>query len=46
MKPATHSGLVQVDTLSINLPPDKPIKQFTADDPVARFTAAKLLAPA
>jgi transposase InsO family protein len=33
--------LVQVDTLSINLRPDKTIKQFTAYDPVARHTAAQ-----
>lgn len=40
-KPTTPGELVQVDTLSVNIRPDKTIKQFTAYDPVARFTAAK-----
>lgn len=40
-KPTTPGELVQVDTLSINVRPDKAIKQFTAYDPVAPFTAAK-----
>jgi putative transposase len=44
---ATAPGeLVQVDTLAINIRPDKPIKQFTAYDPVARFTAAKAFSAA
>lgn len=39
---ATAPGeIVQVDTLSVNVRPDKAIKQFTAYDPVARFTAAQ-----
>jgi transposase InsO family protein len=38
--------LVQVDTLSINIRPDKAIKQITAYDPVARFTAAKAFSTA
>ncbi len=39
---ATAPGeLVQVDTLSVNLRPDRAIKQFTAYDPVARHTAAQ-----
>lgn len=39
---ARHPGeIVQVDTLSINLRPDKAVKHFTAYDPVARFTAAQ-----
>ena len=46
MKPATPGEPVQVDTLSINLRPDKAIKQFTAYDPVARFTAAKAFSTA
>jgi len=41
LKPSRPGELVQVDTLSINLRPDKAIKQFTAYDPLARFTAAK-----
>jgi putative transposase len=40
-KPVTPGQLVQLDTLSVNVRPDKAIKQFTAYDPVARFTAAK-----
>jgi putative transposase len=45
-KPVTPGELVQVDTLSINVRPDKAIKQFTAYDPVARFTAAKAFSTA
>lgn len=45
-KPSAPGELVQVDTLSINIRPDKPIKQFTAYDPVARFTAAKAFSAA
>lgn len=40
-KPTTPGELVQVDTLSVNVRPERAIKQFTAYDPVARFTAAK-----
>lgn len=40
-RPTTPGELVQVDTLSVNVRPEKAIKQFTAYDPVARFTAAK-----
>lgn len=44
---ATSPGeLVQIDTLSINVRPDKAIKQITAYDPVARFTAAKAFSTA
>ncbi len=45
-KPTTPGELVQVDTLSVNVRPDKAIKQFTAYDPVARFTAAKAFSTA
>ncbi len=45
-KPAMPGELVQVDTLSVNVRPDKSIKQFTAYDPVARFTAAKAFSTA
>jgi len=45
-KPTTPGELVQVDTLSINVRPDKAIKQITAYDPVARFTAAKAFSTA
>ena len=45
-KPTTPGELVQVDTLAVNVRPDKAIKQFTAYDPVARFTAAKAFSAA
>ena len=45
-KPTIPGELVQVDTLSLNVRPDKPIKHFTAYDPVARFTAAKAFSTA
>jgi transposase InsO family protein len=45
-KPSAPGELVQVDTLAINIRPDRPIKQFTAYDPVARFTAAKAFSAA
>jgi hypothetical protein len=35
-KPTTRGELVQVDTLSINVRPERAIKQFTAYDPVVR----------
>jgi transposase InsO family protein len=45
-KPTTPGELVQVDTLSVNVRPDKAIKHFTAYDPVARFTTAKAFSTA
>jgi transposase InsO family protein len=45
-KPTRPGELVQLDTLAINVRPDKAIKQFTAYDPVARFTAAKAFSTA
>jgi len=45
-KPITPGQLVQLDTLSVNVRPDKAIKHFTAYDPVARFTAAKAFSTA
>lgn len=45
-KAASPGELVQIDTLSINVRPDKAIKQITAYDPVARFTAAKAFSTA
>jgi len=45
-KPTTPGELVQVDTLSVHVRPDRSIKQFTAYDPVARFTAAKAFSTA
>jgi putative transposase len=45
-KPTKPGDLVQIDTLAVNVRPDKSIKQFTAYDPVARFTAAKAFSTA
>jgi putative transposase len=45
-RPTSPGEIVQVDTLSINVRPEKAIKQFTAYDPVARFTAAKAFSTA
>ena len=45
-KPTAPGELVQVDTLSVNVRPDEAIKQFTAYDPVARFTTAKAFSTA
>src|SRR5262249_53974189 len=45
-KPTRPGELVQVDTLSVNVRPDKAIKHFTAYDPVGRFTAAKAFSTA
>lgn len=41
LKPHKPGGLVQLDTVFVNLAPGKPIKHFTAYDPVARWTVAK-----
>jgi transposase InsO family protein len=38
LKPTTPGQLVQIDTLFVNVRPDKPIKHFTAYDPVAKWT--------
>jgi transposase InsO family protein len=46
LKPTQPGELVQVDTLSVNVRPDKAIKHFTAYDPVGRFTAAKAFSTA
>jgi len=34
-------GLVQLDTVFVNLTPTKAIKPFTADDPIAKWTVGK-----
>ena len=34
--------LVQIDTLFINIRPDKPIKHFTAYDPIAKWTIGRV----
>ena len=41
LKPDKPGGLVQLDTVFINLAPGKSIKHFTAYDPVAKWTVAK-----
>jgi putative transposase len=38
LKAHRPGALVQVDTLFVNVTPDKPIKHFTAYDPVAKWT--------
>ena len=41
LKPDQPGGVVQIDTVFINLAPGKAIKHFTAYDPVAKWTVAK-----
>jgi transposase InsO family protein len=41
MKAAAPGALVQIDTLTVQIAPGLSIKQFTAYDPVARFTVAE-----
>jgi transposase InsO family protein len=38
LKPTRPGEIVQIDTLFVNLRPDKAIKHFTAYDPVAKWT--------
>lgn len=38
LKANRPGALVQIDTLFVNVAPDKPIKHFTAYDPVAKWT--------
>ncbi len=38
LKPTTPGQLVQIDTLFVNVRPDRAIKHFTAYDPVAKWT--------
>jgi hypothetical protein len=42
-EPAANApgGLIQVDTIFVNLTPTKAIKHFTAYDPIAKWTAGK-----
>jgi transposase InsO family protein len=42
LKPSIPGQLVQIDTLFINIRPGKPIKHFTAYDPVAKWTVGKV----
>ena len=37
-KPVEPGQLVQIDTLFVNVAPERPIKHFTAYDPIARWT--------
>lgn len=41
-KATTPGELVQIDTLFVNVRPDKPIKHFTAYDPVAKWTVGRV----
>jgi len=41
MKPSQPGGVVQIDTVFLNLAPNKAIKHFTAYDPVAKWTVGK-----
>jgi transposase InsO family protein len=41
LKADKPGGLVQLDTVFVNLTPTKAIKHFTAYDPIARWTVAK-----
>ena len=42
LKPSRPGECVQIDTLFVNVRPDKPIKHFTAYDPVAKWTLARV----
>lgn len=46
LRPSLPGQLVQIDTLFINIRPGKAIKHFTAYDPVAKWTLAKVAASA
>lgn len=41
-KPTRPGELVQIDTLFVNVRPDKPVKHFTAYDPVAKWTLGRV----
>lgn len=41
-KARSPGELVQIDTLFVNVRPDKPIKHFTAYDPVAKWTVGRV----
>ena len=42
LKPTRPGQIVQIDTLFVNVRPDKAIKHFTAYDPVAKWTLARV----
>lgn len=46
LKPSWPGQIVQIDTLFINIRPGKPIKHFTAYDPVAKWTVGRVAARA
>jgi putative transposase len=41
-KAKSPGELVQIDTLFVNMRPDKPIKHFTAYDPIAKWTIGRV----
>jgi len=41
-KAKSPGELVQIDTLFVNIRPDKPIKHFTAYDPIAKWTIGRV----
>lgn len=41
LRPDRPGALVQVDTLSVNVAPDRHVKHFTAYDPVAKWTVGR-----
>jgi transposase InsO family protein len=42
LKPKVPGGLIQIDTVFITIEPGKSIKHFTAYDPIAKWTVAKV----
>lgn len=42
LKPTRPGELVQIDTLFVNIRPDRSIKHFTAYDPVAKWTVGRV----
>jgi transposase InsO family protein len=42
LKPEKPGALVQIDTLFVNVRPDRAIKHFTAYDPVAKWTVGRV----
>lgn len=42
LRPTRPGEIVQIDTLSVNLRPDRAIKHFTAYDPVAKWTVGRV----
>ncbi|MEN9545020.1 MAG: hypothetical protein RLZZ598_1853, partial [Pseudomonadota bacterium] len=46
LRPSKPGQMVQIDTLFINIRPHKPIKHFTAYDPIAKWTVGKVASSA